>query len=175
MQKVVDWQDKSLQPIPKAELQRRKVMLCVWWDHQGIIHFEFLNYNQMLNADLYSQQLQHMHGNLRKCTTFVNRRNLVLLYHDSATFSKNHAEKNIGFRPDPTPHPPDFTLSDFHIFHSLQNVLTDKKFSQKDQVKMLMKNLSLKPAEFYLGGINKLHDKWQELILNKGKYAIHWN
>ena len=34
---------KSQQPKPTAELQERKVMLCVWWDHCSIIHFEILN------------------------------------------------------------------------------------------------------------------------------------
>ena len=43
--------------LPKTELHGRKVMLYVWWDHHGIIHYEFLNHNQTLNADLSSQQL----------------------------------------------------------------------------------------------------------------------
>ena len=30
--------------------------------------------------------------------------------------------------------------------------------------------LSLKPAEFYLRGINKLPDKWQEAIQYNGNY-----
>ena len=31
---------ESLQSTPKSELHRRKIMLNVWWDHHGIIHFE---------------------------------------------------------------------------------------------------------------------------------------
>ena len=61
------------------------------------------------------------------------------------------------------PHPlysPDLTPSDFHLFHSLQNVLNEKRFFLEDQVKMFLENfLSSKPVEFYLGGINKLPDK----------------
>ena len=42
----------------------------LWWDHHGIIHFEFLNHNQTLNKDLYQQ---HMHENhLRKHLALVN-------------------------------------------------------------------------------------------------------
>ena len=57
-------------------------MLCVWWNHCGIIHFEFLNHNHTLNADLYSQQLQRVHENLKKkkSPTFINRRNVMLLH-----------------------------------------------------------------------------------------------
>ena len=34
---------------------------------------------------------------------------------------------------------------------------------------------SSKPAEFYLKGINKQPDKWQEVIQNNGKYTTDWN
>ena len=36
------------------------------WDNHSIIHFEFLNHNQTLNADLYSQQLQYVHENVHE-------------------------------------------------------------------------------------------------------------
>ena len=32
-----------------------------------------------------------------------------------------------------------------------------------------------KPGEFYLRGINKLSDKWWEVIKNNCKYIIDWN
>ena len=62
-------EDETLQPTPKMKLHERKVMLCVWWDHCSIIHFEFLNCNQALNADLYFQQV---HENPKKmpCTYY---------------------------------------------------------------------------------------------------------
>ena len=49
--------------------------------------------------------------------------------------------------------------------------MTKKKKFLEEQAKTFVKNfLSLKPAEFYLRGINKLPDK--EVIQNNGKYAI---
>ena len=53
-----DDKDKSPQPDPKADLHGRIIMLCVWWDRHGIIHFELVNHNEMVTADLYVQQLQ---------------------------------------------------------------------------------------------------------------------
>ena len=41
-------------------------MQCVPWEHNSIIHFEFLNSNQTLTVDLQSQQLQYVHENLSK-------------------------------------------------------------------------------------------------------------
>ena len=77
------------------------------------------------------------------------------------------------------PHPsysPDLQPSDFHLFYSPQNVLNDKNFLQKDQVKMFMENFfSSKPSGFYLRGINKLPDQVQEVIQNNDKYDINRN
>ena len=70
----------------------------------------------------------------------------------------------------------DQAASDFHIFHSQQNALNDKEFSQEHQVKTLVENLlSLKPAEFNLRWINKLLDKWQKVVQNNGEYTSDWN
>ena len=35
--------------------------------------------------------------------------------------------------------------------------------------------LSSKRNEFYLRGINKLADQWQEMIENKDRYTVDWN
>ena len=77
------WADKnkSPQPDPKAELHGRKIMLCVWWDRRGIIHFKLLSRNETFTADLYVQQLQHIHQSLlEKCPALVKWKNVVLLH-----------------------------------------------------------------------------------------------
>ena len=59
-------------------------MLCVWWNRRGIFHFELLNRNEMVTADLYVQQLQYVHQSLlEERPALVNRKNVVLL-HDNA-------------------------------------------------------------------------------------------
>ena len=51
-------------------------------------------------------------------------------------------------------------IGEISVFHFFQNSLNDKTFSQEDQMKTFLENfLSLKPAEIYLRGINKLPDK----------------
>ena len=46
---------------------------------RGIIHFEILNITQILTADLFYQQLQHVYESLRKYSVLVNRNNDVIL------------------------------------------------------------------------------------------------
>ena len=45
---------RPLQTPQKSGLPGRKVTLAVWWDHCGIILFEFSNHNQTLNASILS-------------------------------------------------------------------------------------------------------------------------
>ena len=128
------WIDKneSLVPILKPKLHGRKVILFVCWGYECIIHFEFLNHNQTLNADFYSQQLQRVHKNLRKCRPLVSGRNVVL-HNDNAlphsvriTLKKILALGWFYFRP---PYSPDFVPSDFNLYPSRHLIQTPNQLN----------------------------------------------
>ena len=77
----------------KAELNGRKVMLYVWWDHCSIMHFTFLNHNQTLNADLYSQ---HLYENLlRKHPTLIKKGKVVLVHDNAWSYSARITQEKI--------------------------------------------------------------------------------
>ena len=147
--------DKSSQPDPKAELHGRKIMLCVWWDRCSIIHFKSLSRNETVTADLYVQQLQHVHQSLlKKCPALINRKNVVLL-HDNA---RPHAarvtqEEILELGWSVLPHPPyslDLAPSNYHLFRSLQNSLMGTNFTNEHQVREFVeKFFTSKMAEFY--------------------------
>ena len=62
------------------------------------------------------------------------------------------------------------------IFFILYKMLRMTNFFKKIMWKPLWKTyLSLKPAEFYLRGINKLPDKWDEVIQNNSERTIEIN
>ena len=151
--------DESPQPTPKAELHGRKVTQCVWWERHGIIHFEFLNFNQTLNTDLYYQQTDRMHKNLqRKHPALFSKRNIVLL-HDNARLNSARIskEKLVDLCWPILPYPsysPDLALSDYFFFSILFLVPTKgsecEKISQKDPAETFVGNfLSLKLTKFY--------------------------
>ncbi|GFU80285.1 mariner Mos1 transposase [Trichonephila clavipes] len=48
---------EAAQTVAKPGLISRKVLLCIWWEWKGIIYYELLPYSQILNLDLYCQQL----------------------------------------------------------------------------------------------------------------------
>ena len=62
----------------KPGLTARKILLCVWWDWQGIIYYELLPYGQTLNSDLYCQQLDRLKEAIaQKRPALANRRGIV--------------------------------------------------------------------------------------------------
>ncbi|KAH8394484.1 hypothetical protein KR222_011840 [Zaprionus bogoriensis] len=51
---------ESSETVAKPGLTARKVLLCVWWDWKGIIHYELLPYGQTLNSTIYCEQLDRL-------------------------------------------------------------------------------------------------------------------
>ena len=72
------WVDKGIQPAPKpkSEFHQLKVMLSVWWDSKGMILFELLPPNTIINTAYYCTQLDRLHTqlafNARILTKFVS-------------------------------------------------------------------------------------------------------
>ena len=164
MQKTVDWQGGIF-----TAYHRGKKKFCS--DHYIIIHFEFLNHNHTVNADLYSC---NVYKNLiRKCPVLIKKINVVLLYDNAEPHSARITQEKIldfvwSLQPISHIHQ---TLH--HFFCSLQNALNNKKKFSRRSGEMFAKNfLSSKLAEFYLKGINKLSDKKHWVIQNNDKYAI---
>ena len=113
----VQWieKDESPHPTPKMELHVRNVMLCVAWGHRGIIHCEFLNCKHTLKTDLYSQQQQRVHENLRKRT--IGRNVMLQLARPHSARITQEKIRDLGWIILPnSPYSADLTLRDFHLF-----------------------------------------------------------
>ena len=59
-------------------------------------------------------------------------------------------------------------------FPFFRSFAVNQKTISQDLVKILVENF-LKPGEFYLIEINKLPDKWQEVMENNSEYTNDWN
>ena len=44
-------------PRVKPDLHPRKTMICIWWDWEGMVHWEMLERNATVNKELYIAQL----------------------------------------------------------------------------------------------------------------------
>lgn len=74
------------------------------------------------------------------------------------------------------PHPaysPDLAPSDFHLFRSLSNAMRGVTFKNNDELQnWLVEFFGSKPRQFYQNGIEKLVERWEEVIKNNGNYII---
>jgi len=146
----------------KTDLNTVKIMLCVWWTINGIVHWELLPPNSTVDSNVYCQQLDIVnYALLKKYPALVNRRR-VLLLHDNARphVSKvtQNKIKDLGWEvlPHP-PYSPDIAPTDYHLFRSLQHYLTNKRYANEDDVKYdIQIFFDQKPREFYRRGIESL-------------------
>ncbi|GBP38736.1 Histone-lysine N-methyltransferase SETMAR [Eumeta japonica] len=59
----------------KSGLTPNKLILCVWWDWKGIIHYELLPPGKIISSDLYCQQLMRLKQEVeKKRLKLINRK-----------------------------------------------------------------------------------------------------
>ena len=125
---------------PKAGLHPKKVMLCIWWDWEGVLHYELLPENQTINSNKYCSQVDQLKAALdEKRPDLVNRKRIIF-HQDNAILhvSLMTRQKLLQLGWEVLIHPPyssDIAPSDFHLFWSLQNSLNGKNFNSLQDCK----------------------------------------
>ena len=118
-------------------------------------YFLFLNGSQTLNADLYSEQLQHVHENLRKHPTHINRKtlsfSLIIQSHILQELCRKKLWILVGL----------FYL--IHYIHQILHQVISIFFFVLYKILLMGKKI-----------FNQLTDKWQEVIQNNNEYPIDW-
>ena len=154
----------------------RKIMLCVWWTSRQVVHYELLRMGQTVTGDLYSQQLERVQQALQqKEPALVNRKG-VLFLHDNARPHVARVVRNTIQRHDwetlcHPPYSPDLAPSDYHLFHSLDNHLRGKSFTNEADLRQELTNFfASKSPEVYCKGIAQLETRWQKVLDADGAY-----
>ena len=58
--------DEPAQSKSKADIHQTKVVLNVWWDFKGIVHFELLPRNQTISSNVYCRQLMKLDEEIKE-------------------------------------------------------------------------------------------------------------
>lgn len=165
-----------LPQVPKGGLFQKKLLLCVWWTCEGIIHHEFLKPKETVTADIYCGHLEKVHEKLLEKQPVLVNRHKVLFLQDNArphvAIKTMHKIKQLGWEiMCHPPYSPDLSPTDFHLFLNLDNHLTGKKFTNEMDLKMEVSNFLLgKEKDFYKNGITKLQNRWDKVIQCDGSY-----
>ena len=173
------WLNPGQLPRPVAQHGRfeHKVLLCVWWNYEGPIHFELVSDGRGITAQLYSEQLERMYEVLKcKYPALVNRKR-VLLQQDNApphvartTKDKITELKGIELLPHPA-YSPDLAPSDYYLFRSMAHYLQGRRFDNVEEVEAgITTFFSSKSKEWYMRGIQELADRWTKTIEHDGLY-----
>ena len=175
------WLPKGQDPIPtaKADLHPKKILLSVFWDYKGVIHYELLPNGQTIDAQVYCAQLDRLAEKiLEKRPSLANRKG-VIFHQDNArphTASLTRNKINNDLKWELIPHPPyspDLAPSDFHLFRSMEHYLRNKKYANRSDLDSgLMNFFNSKDPNFYRRGIYNLVNRWQRIIDGNGAYLI---
>jgi [histone H3]-lysine36 N-dimethyltransferase SETMAR len=170
------WVRKGEKPQPnvRPDLHIKKIMLCVWWNVDGIVYWELLPHGSTINAEVYIAQLRKVDSAIKE--KYPNLKHTIIFQHDNARPHVAQATKNtieeLGWEVLPhAPYSPDLAPSDFHLFLSLSNALVEKKFNDETELESwLGKWFDSKNQAFYRRGIENLLERWTEVINSGGEY-----
>ncbi|CAD7003404.1 unnamed protein product [Ceratitis capitata] len=127
-------------------LTARKVLLCVWWNWQGIIYYDLLFYGQTLNSALYCQQMDRLKAALiQKRPSLINRGQIM--FHQI----RQELRWEVLMLP---PYSPDLAPSDYHLFLSMANALNDEKLASREACKNWLSEFFAKGAQSSRIGVN---------------------
>lgn len=172
------WQKRNEAPktIAKAGLHSKKVMLCIWWDWQGVIYYELLPQGQTLNSIKYCSQLDQLKDAIdEKRPSLANRKGIVFQQDNARPHvSLMTHQKIVELGWEQLSHPaysPDLAPSDYHLFRSLQNSLSGKKFENLEACqKHLDQFIAQKDDQFWKDGMMKLPERWLKVVQQNGAY-----
>jgi len=129
------------------------VLLCIWWDQQGVVHYKLLQPDEMVTAQRYQQQMIHDALEEKKLYTDKERKKVILLQDNARAHTAIMTLRTItDLDWEILSHPaysPDFAPSDYHLFRSLQHHLTDTHFTYvKDVEKSMVEFINSKQSSF---------------------------
>ena len=135
-----------------------------------MVHYELLPTGQTITGDLCSQQLERVQPVLRQKESALVSRKGVLFFHDNARphvarvvrDTIQHLGWETLYHP---PYSPDLAPTDYHLFHSLDNCLRGKSFTNETDLRQALTNFfASKTPEFYCKGIKQLETRWQKVL-----------
>ena len=126
MKQRKEWVASGDTPKPRVKpgLNPRKITICVWWDWEGMVHWEMLERNATVNKELYIAQLHRVNKAIQ--LKRPHRQGQTILLHDNA---RSHVAQVVKaalqeLEREVLQHPPyslDLAPVDYYLFCSLSN------------------------------------------------------
>ena len=75
--------DEPAQSTSKPDIYQKKVMMSVWWDFKGTVHFELLPRNKTINSNVYCCQLIKWHKEIKEKRPELETRKGAIFHQDN--------------------------------------------------------------------------------------------
>jgi histone-lysine N-methyltransferase SETMAR len=132
--------------VEKARLSRSQVktMLVCFFDHKGMVHYEFTAQGQTVNQRCYLEVLTRLRESVRRKKSELWPGKWILHdtgpAHDVLRVCKFLAKNSI-IKMDHPPYSPDLAPRDFWLFPKLKNALKGQRFADLSDVQRNVKTL----------------------------------
>ena len=117
-----------------------KVVLTVFFDSEGVVHYELLPQGRTVNKEYYLEVMQRLCEAVRKKRPDAWRENRWMLQHDNAPSHSSFlvrdflAKQAMTVLPQP-PYSPDLAPADFFLFPKLKSTLKGHHFESTEAIK----------------------------------------
>ena len=167
------------EPRPKQPRQSRskiKVMLTVFFDYCGVVHYEFLPTGQTVNKEYYLSVMRRLREAIRKKRPELWANNSWILHHDNApshtalVLREFFAKNSTHVAPQP-PYSPDLAPCDFWLFPKLKRPLRGNRFESIEEIQReSARALKAIPTEDFSACFEDWKKRWQKCIGAGGDY-----
>lgn len=173
-----EWKSKTSPRREKFRLDKSKgkVMLEVFFDHKGLIHYEFIPEGQTVNKELYLEILRRLRDAIRRKRPEKWASNNWVLLHDNAPAHRSLLVRNYLAKHNVTtlehpPYSPDLAPADFFLFPRLKSSLKGQRFTDAEEVKekatKVLKDIS---ENEFQKCFEQLYDRWGKCVVSGGEY-----
>ena len=164
---------------PKQSRQSRskiKVMLTVFFDYRGVVHYEFLPPGQTVNKKYYLSVMRRLREAIRKKRPDLWKDNSWFLHHDNAPshtaliLREFFAKNSTHIVPQP-PYSPDLAPCDFWLFPKLKRPLRGHRFESIEEIQReSLRALKAIPGNDFLACFEAWKKRWHKCIVSEGDY-----
>ena len=147
-----------------------KVMLTVFFDSEGVVHYEFLPQGQIVNKEYYLEVMQRRREAVRKKRPEAWRENRWMLQHDNAPSHSSYLVRDFLAKHATTVHPqppysPDLAPADFFLFPKLKSTLKGRSFESTEAIKTnSLGHLRSIPRTVFQECFRTLKKRWQRCV-----------
>lgn len=161
---------------PRRNLPKNKVMLTIFFDIRGIIHFEFLPEGRTMDKHYYLDVMKRLRDEICKKRPDLWKENSWILHHENAASHNSivvseFLNRNATNRIEQPPFSPDLAPCDFFLFPKLKLALRKTIFKSIEEIEQkTTKELKAIPKKSFEKCMNDWIVRWKKCVASEGDY-----